>query len=148
MKRSASAKWRGNLKQGSGIINVESGNLSNLPYSFARRFGDEKGTNPEELIAAAHSSCFAMALSAELEEKNIEADLIDVSAIVTLEKLNGGWSIPHIELRVLVTAPGSDRQLISVAAQTAKVECPISKLLKATITMDLQFEDEQQVGLH
>lgn len=148
MKRSASAKWRGNLKQGSGMINVESGNFSNLPYSFSRRFGDEKGTNPEELIAAAHSSCFAMALSAELEKKNIEADLIDVSAIVSLEKSDDGWNIPHIELKVSVTAPGSDRQLITEAAQTAKVECPISKLLKATITMDLQIEEEQQIGLH
>lgn len=138
MKRSASSLWRGNLKQGTGFVNTESGSLSNLPYSFGKRFGDEKGTNPEELIGAAHSSCFAMALSAELEKSNIEAEQIDVKAIVTLDKAPDGWNIPSVNLEVTVRAPGSDKELIKKAAEVAKKNCPVSKLLRAEISMSLQ----------
>lgn len=143
MKRYASSQWRGNLRQGKGAINTESGSLSNLAYSFSRRFGDERGTNPEELIAAAHSSCFAMAVSAEFEQRKIQAELIDVKATVSLENVAGGWSIPAVHLDVSIEATGADRSQIEEAAKSAKANCPVSKLLKADITMNLNIPSQE-----
>lgn len=146
MKRSASAQWRGNLRQGKGILNSESGALSKLPYSFAKRFGDEKGTNPEELIGAAHSGCFAMAFSGELEKKNLNPETIDVKAIVSLEKKGEGWAINAIHLDVRADVPGGARDQIEEAAQSAKKNCPVSQLLNAEITMNLDISSQESAA--
>ncbi len=148
MKRSASAQWHGGIKDGQGIISTESGALSSIPYSFSKRFGEEKGTNPEELIGAAHSGCFAMALSAELSKSNIKPDTIDVKADVALEKQGEGWGIPAVHLIVNVMAAGADRNQVELAAKSAKQNCPISKLLKADITMDFNFSSEETQSAH
>lgn len=145
MKRSASAEWRGSLKRGQGYINSESGSLSTLSYSFTKRFGEERGTNPEELIAAAHSSCFAMAVSAELEKQNLSAESILVKANVSLEQVNGAWEIPAVHLDVKISAPGIDEEKVKTAAETAKANCPVSKLLKANITMGLSISNQEFV---
>lgn len=146
MKRSASAQWRGNLRQGKGILNTESGSLSKLPYSFAKRFGEEKGTNPEELIGAAHSGCFAMAFSGELEKKNLRPETIDVKAIVSVEKMGEGWSINSIHLDVRVEVPGGARDQIEEAAQSAKRNCPVSQLLNAEISMNLDISSQESAA--
>lgn len=148
MKRSASAHWHGGIKDGQGMISTESGALNNLPYSFSKRFGTEKGTNPEELIGAAHSGCFAMALSGELSKQNISPESIDVKADVSLEKQGEGWGIPAVHLTVSVTAPGADKNLVELAAKSAKENCPVSKLLKANITMDFNLSSEQTQSFH
>lgn len=148
MKRSASAEWRGDLRQGRGIINSESGSLLDLSYSFTKRFGDESGTNPEELIAAAHASCFAMAVSAELEKKNLKPSTIDVKANVSLEKAGEGWEIPAVHLQVWADVPGADTKLVEEAANIAKANCPVSKLLKAKITMDFNISSQESASMH
>lgn len=147
MKRSAEAYWVGGIKDGAGKISTESGALTQIPYSFSKRFGDEKGTNPEELIGAAHSGCFAMALSGELTKNNITAESIDVKAEVSLEKQGEGWNIPAVHLIVTVAAPGADKNAVELAAKSAKANCPVSKLLKAEITMDFNFVSEQLQSL-
>jgi lipoyl-dependent peroxiredoxin len=148
MERFASAQWRGNLKQGMGFIKSESGCLSNLPYSFLKRFGDEPGTNPEELIASAHSACFAMAMSAELEKLHLKAETIDVKAIVSLEKAGESWAIPRIKLDVSAMVPGASPEQVEKAAQTAKANCPISKLLKAEISMNFNLLSSESASMH
>jgi osmotically inducible protein OsmC len=140
MKRKASAVWQGGLKDGNGTISTESGVLSNTSYSFAKRFEDEKGTNPEELIAAAHASCFAMATSAQLGGAGITAQSISANAIVTLEKLEGGFAVTASHLEVTIKAPGADRAKIQTAAENAKAGCPISKLLNAKISLETRIE--------
>lgn len=147
MKRSASAQWRGTLKQGEGHISTDSGALRDLAYSFTKRFGDEIGTNPEELIAAAHSACYAMALTAELEQKKITLNFVDVKATVSLENVNGGWSIPAVHLDVTAGAIGVDEEAVKAAAQSAKANCPVSKVLKADITLDFHFSNEAAAEL-
>lgn len=147
MKRFASAQWRGNLRQGKGTIKTESGGIADLPYSFAKRFGEEKGTNPEELVGAAHASCFAMAVSAELEQRKLQAELIDVRATVSLENIAGGWSIPSVHLDVNIEAASASRSQVEEAANSAKLNCPISKLLKADITMNLSFSSQESATL-
>jgi lipoyl-dependent peroxiredoxin len=131
--------WQGGLKDGKGTISTESGVLSNVSYSFARRFGEEKGTNPEELIAAAHSSCFTMATSAQLDEVGIKAN-IATTATVALEKVGDGFSVTSSHLDVTIKAPGADRAKVQTAAEKAKAGCPISKLLNAKITMEARIE--------
>lgn len=148
MQRSANAEWRGDLKQGQGTINSESGSLLDLNYSFTKRFGDERGTNPEELIAAAHASCFAMALSAELGKKNIKPTSIDVKANVSLEKAGDSWEIPSILLQVWADVPGSSREEVEQCANVAKTNCPVSKLLKAKITMDFNLTSQESASMH
>lgn len=148
MKRSGSAQWTGTLSHGEGRISSESGSISNSSYSFGKRFGTERGTNPDELIAAAHSSCFAMAMAGELEKKNIHADTISVQAIVSVEKAGEGWEIPAVHLKVNAFVPGASAKDVEYAAQMAKIGCPISKLLKANITMDLNISSEEQAALH
>jgi lipoyl-dependent peroxiredoxin len=135
MIRKASAVWKGSLKEGKGTISTESGVLSNTPYSFATRFGDVRGTNPEELIGAAHAGCFTMALSAQLGEAGMTAESLETSADVTLEKLEAGWTVTKIHLNVKARIPGADQAKFDKAAANAKAGCPISRLLKAEITM-------------
>jgi len=140
MKRKASAVWEGGLKDGKGTVSAESGVLNSVPYSFEKRFGEEKGTNPEELIAAAHASCFAMATSAELGKAGITAKRIAATANVALEKVGDGFSVTTSHLEVTINAPGADRAKVQAAADGAKAGCPISKLLNAKITMEAKIE--------
>jgi osmotically inducible protein OsmC len=135
MVRKASAVWKGSLKEGKGTISTESGALSNTPYSFATRFEGVRGTNPEELIGAAHAGCFTMALSAQLGEAGITAESLETSAAVTLEKVEAGWTVTKIHLDVSARIPGADQAAFDKAAANAKAGCPISRLLKAEITM-------------
>jgi len=136
MKRSASAVWKGGLKDGTGTVSSESGALSNLPYNFRMRFENEKGTNPEELIAAAHSACFSMALSKILEDAGMKAESISTKATVTLEQSGGGFAVTSSALETRVKIPNADQAAFQKAAETAKSGCPISKLLNAAITLD------------
>ena len=140
MHRKASAIWQGGLKDGKGAISTESGVLSQTQYSFGTRFENGKGTNPEELIAAAHAGCFSMALSAELGKSGMTPTSIETSATVTLEKLDAGWTVSKVYLDVKAKIPGADASAFNAAAETAKENCPISKLLKATITMQAALE--------
>jgi osmotically inducible protein OsmC len=140
MKRTASATWRGGLKDGKGVISTASGVLKDTQYSFGTRFEQGAGTNPEELIAAAHSGCFAMALSAQLGEAGITPEVIQATATVTLEKNAGGWEVSASHLDVRAKIPGNDRPAFERAANNAKAGCPISKLLNAKITMDAKLE--------
>jgi len=139
MKRKASAVWNGTLKEGRGTVSSESGILSGTPYSFSTRFEDEQGTNPEELIGAAHASCFAMALSMILGEAGMTAEKIDAEATITLEQGSGGFAVTASHLDVRATIPGADAAAFQAAAEKAKAGCPISKLLKAEITMDARL---------
>lgn len=140
MKRSASAVWNGDLKSGHGTISTDSGVLSNAQYSFATRFENGKGTNPEELVAAAHAACFSMALSAQLAEAGLVAQSIRTNATVTLEKSGGGFAIPAVHLSLVARIPGASQQAFDAAADKAKTGCPISKLLNAAITLDKRLE--------
>ena len=139
MNRTASARWQGGLKDGKGNISTASGVLSNTPYSFSTRFEDGKGTNPEELIAAAHAGCFTMALSAQLERAGLKADNIETTATVTLEKKETGWEVTESHLDVTARIPGAAVEKFEAAANEAKSGCPISRLLNAKITMSAQL---------
>jgi len=140
MKRNGSAVWRGGLKDGKGTVSTDSGVLSNTQYSFSTRFEDGKGTNPEELIAAAHAGCFSMALSAQLGAAGITPEQIQTTATVSLDKTDGGFAITAIHLAVRAKIPGADKQAFETAANNAKAGCPVSKVLNATITMDAALE--------
>src|SRR5580658_10174314 len=131
MIRKASAVWNGSLKEGKGTISTESGLLSGAQYSFSTRFESGRGTNPEELIAAAHASCFTMALSAQLGNAGITPESLETTAAVTLEKLDSGFTVTKIHLDVTAKIPGVDKAAFDKAAEDAKNGCPISKLLKA-----------------
>jgi len=139
MKRKASAVWKGGLKDGKGRVTSGSGTLSDTPYSFSDRFEDGKGTNPEELIAAAHAGCYAMALSLILGNAGITAEQIDAAATVSLEQKDGGFAITAVHLDVQVTAPGADSKAVAEATEAAKTGCPVSKALNAEITMNSTF---------
>ncbi|MGH9643492.1 MAG: OsmC family protein [Terriglobales bacterium] len=136
MERKASAVWNGGLKDGKGSVSSASGVLSNTPYSFTTRFENTPGTNPEELIAAAHAACFSMALSAQLGGANLKPDSINTSATLTMEKLEAGWTITAVHLEVTAKVPGSSVEAFNKAAQDAKAGCPVSKVLNAKITMN------------
>ena len=136
MKRKASAVWNGGLKDGNGTISTDSGVLSNSQYSFSTRFEEGKGTNPEELIAAAHAGCFSMALSGQLEKDGLKAESINTTATVTLRKTDEGFTITEVLLKVTAKVPGADRVSFEKAANNAKAGCPVSRLLKANIHMD------------
>ena len=140
MKRKASAVWQGGLQDGKGTISTDSGVLKDTQYSFATRFESGAGTNPEELIAAAHAGCFSMALSAELGRAGIKPERIATTATVTLEKANGGFAIPAIHLDVAAKIPGGDKAAFEKAAADAKAGCPVSKVLNAKITMEAKLE--------
>lgn len=140
MKRTASAIWTGGLKDGKGSISTQSGVLANSPYGFSTRFENQPGTNPEELIAAAHAGCFSMALSAQLGEAGLTAESIKTSAAVTLEKSTDGFSITAVHLDLVAKIPGASQQAFEAAANKAKAGCPVSKVLNATITMNAKLE--------
>ncbi|HET7497297.1 MAG TPA: OsmC family protein [Candidatus Eisenbacteria bacterium] len=140
MIRKASAEWRGGLKDGKGTLSTDSGVLTNAQYSFSTRFEDGKGTNPEELVAAAHAGCFSMALSAQLGAAGITPESVRTAAAVTLEKVGDGFSVTASHLDVTARIPGGDRAAFQKAAEQAKAGCPISKLLNAKITMDAKLE--------
>ena len=141
MKRKASAVWQGGLKDGKGRISTDSGVLDNSQYSFSTRFEEGKGTNPEELIAAAHAGCFSMALSGQLGNAGLTADSINTTAAVTLDKTDAGFTITTVHLDVTTKVPGATQDAFQTAANNAKAGCPISRLLKAEITMTAKLEE-------
>ena len=141
MLRKASAVWNGGIKDGGGKISTDSGVLSDTQYSFSTRFEDGIGTNPEELIAAAHAGCFSMALSGQLGAAGMTADSINTTAAVRLEKVEGGFAITSVHLDVTARIPDADEAAFATAAANAKAGCPISKLLNAEITMDAKLEN-------
>jgi osmotically inducible protein OsmC len=140
MKRKGSAVWRGGLKDGKGTVSTDSGVLDDTQYSFSTRFEDGKGTNPEELIAAAHAGCFSMALSGQLGKAGLTAERIATTASVSLEKSDAGFSITAVHLDVRAKVPDADKSAFDKAAADAKAGCPVSRLLNATITMDAKLE--------
>jgi len=135
MVRKASAVWKGNLKEGKGLVSTESGVLSNAQYSFSTRFENGVGTNPEELIAAAHAGCFAMALSGQLGNAGLTAESLEVTAAVTLEKTDAGFTVTKSHLDLTARIPGASQTAFDTAANNAKAGCPISRLLKADISL-------------
>ncbi|MFZ0037658.1 MAG: OsmC family protein [Candidatus Acidiferrales bacterium] len=141
MQRKASAVWKGSLREGAGSISTDSGTLKNTPYSFTTRFENAPGTNPEELIAAAHAGCFTMALSAQLSTVQLTPEQISTTATLTLEKLDAGWTISKIHLDVSAKVPGASAEAFQSAAASAKANCPVSRLLKAEITMSAKLEN-------
>ena len=136
MKKSASAVWQGGLKDGKGTISTESGALKDNPYGFNTRFEGAPGTNPEELIGAAHAGCFSIALAKELGEAGMIAESIDTQAEVTLDKTDGGFVISAVHLSLRARIPGADRDAFEQAVETAKTGCPVSKVLNAKITLE------------
>ncbi len=146
MKRTASAQWRGDLKSGKGSLNSTSGAFENLQYSFNSRFEEGKGTNPEELLAAAHAGCFSMALSAQLGQANLKPEQIDTSCEITLERQPEGFAITRSHLRVNARIPGATKDAFDRAVQAAKTGCPVSKLYKAEITVESTLEGSGQAG--
>ena len=139
MQRTASAHWSGGLKDGKGTVSTQSGVLSQTQYSFSARFENGVGTNPEELIAAAHAGCFSMALSAQLGEAGMTAESIDTKATLTLEKTEAGFTITAVHLDVAAKIPGGDKVKFDQAAQNAKKGCPVSRVLNANITMEARL---------
>jgi lipoyl-dependent peroxiredoxin len=140
MKRAGSAIWKGGLRDGRGEISTNSGVLSGTPYSFSTRFENEAGTNPEELIAAAHAGCFSMALSGELSKAGLTPESIRTKASVSLDRTGEGFSITAVHLVVRANVPGADPQAFEKAANDAKAGCPVSRVLNARITMDARLE--------
>ena len=140
MKRSASAIWQGGLKDGKGSISTHSGILKDAQYGFHTRFEDGPGTNPEELIAAAHAGCYTMALSALIEKAGQTANRLHTLATVTLDKIDDGFSITAVHLELTASITGGDQQSFDSMAHTAKRNCPVSKLLNAKITLDCRLE--------
>ncbi|HEX9754112.1 MAG TPA: OsmC family protein [Gemmatimonadales bacterium] len=140
MKRNGSAVWKGGLKDGKGTISTESGVLSDAQYSFGTRFEQGAGTNPEELIGAAHAGCFSMALSAELGKARLTPESIRTTATVTMEKTDAGFTITAVHLDVSARVPGADRAAFEAAANTAKGGCPVSRVLNAQLTMEARLE--------
>lgn len=141
MKKTASAHWQGGIKDGKGTISTQSGALKDAPYGFNTRFEDKPGTNPEELIGAAHAGCFSMALSKELGEAGMTAESIDTQAQVTLDKLDGGFEISAVHLTLRAKIPGAERAAFEKAVETAKTGCPVSKVLNTVITLDAVLEN-------
>jgi osmotically inducible protein OsmC len=140
MQRKGSAVWKGDLKTGKGTVSTESGALTDTQYSFSTRFENGKGTNPEELIAAAHAGCFSMALSGQLGNAGITAERIATSAAVTLEKTESGFAITAVHLDVRAKLKSGDQKAFETAANNAKAGCPVSKVLNAKITMSATLE--------
>ena len=139
MERKASAVWKGSLKDGQGTVSSASGILSNTKYSIKTRFEDAPGTNPEELIAAAHAACFSMALSAQLGGANLTPESINTAATLSMEKLEAGWTITAVHLDVTAKVPGATAEAFNTAAANAKAGCPVSKVLNAKITLDAKL---------
>ncbi len=135
MKRTGSAHWSGGLKDGKGTVSTASGVLNNTQYSFATRFENGAGTNPEELLAAAHAGCFTMALSLQLEQAGMKAEALDTKATVTLDKVADGFGITQVDLELTAKIPGADKAKFETAAANAKAGCPVSKLFNTKITL-------------
>jgi osmotically inducible protein OsmC len=140
MKRKATAVWQGGLKDGRGTLSTESGVLANAQYSFSARFEGGKGTNPEELVGAAHAGCFSMALSGQLGNAGMVAEKIETKATVTMEKTDAGFTVTNVHLDVTARIPGAKREAFEAAADKAKSGCPISRLLNTKITMEARLE--------
>jgi osmotically inducible protein OsmC len=140
MQRKASAVWKGGLKDGKGSISAPGGVLNNTPYSFTTRFENAPGTNPEELIAAAHAGCFSMALSAQLGSANLTPESISTSVTLSLDKLDSGWTITASHIDVVGKVPGADAATFQKYAEAAEKGCPVSKVLNAKITMTAKLE--------
>ena len=140
IRRHGSARWSGGLKDGRGHVSTETGIVSDKPYGFSNRFEDEPGTNPEELIGAAHASCFSMALSMVLGQHDLTPDEIATEATVSLEEKGGGFAITKVHLDVTARVPGADQATFEEVANAAKENCPVSKVLNAEITMDAKLE--------
>jgi osmotically inducible protein OsmC len=140
MKRHANAHWQGGLKDGKGTVSTESGVLEKQQYSFGTRFENGKGTNPEELIGAAHAGCFSMALSMVLGESDMTADSIDTKATVSLDETDSGFEISAIHLDLVAKIPGADKAEFEKAANAAKENCPVSQVLNAKVTLDAKLE--------
>jgi len=146
MLRKASAIWNGSLKEGKGTISTDSKVLSNAQYSFSTRFENGIGTNPEELIAAAHAGCFSMALSGQLGNAGMTAESLEVTASVTLEKTEAGFTVTKSHLDLTARIPGADKAAFDKAAENAKAGCPISRLLKAEISLTSKLLNERATG--
>lgn len=140
MKRKGSAVWQGGIKDGKGELTTDSGVLTKTQYSFSSRFEEGIGTNPEELIAAAHAGCFSMALSGQLGREGLNPERITTTATVTLDKVEGGFAITAVHLDVSAKIPGADKQTFESAAATAKANCPVSRVLNADISMGATLE--------
>jgi len=141
MKRTASAVWNGPLKEGKGVISSQSGVLTDTPYSFGTRFAEERGTNPEELIAAAHAGCFSMALSAGLGKAGFEPVRIKTQALLDLENVEGSWKITTVRLETVARIPKITSSQFETIAQDAKANCPVSRVLRANISLVAKLED-------
>src|ERR1700724_3715710 len=139
MERKASAVWKGGLKDGKGSISAPGGGLKDTQYSLTSRFENGPGTNPEELIAAAHAACFSMALSAQLGGANLTPESINTAATLTMEKQDAGWTIAAVHLDVVAKVPGASADAFNTAAKNAETGCPVSKVLNAKITMDAKL---------
>ncbi len=139
MQRKASAQWKGGLKDGKGVVSTASGALRNVPYTFSMRFEDAPGTNPEELVAAAHAGCFSMALSAELGKAGYRPESIETKATLNFDKTDAGFTATSIHLETVAKVPGADSAKFQAAAEAAKKGCPISRLLRADITMSAKL---------
>lgn len=140
MERKGSAVWTGGLKDGKGVVSTESGALKEIPYSFSTRFENTPGTNPEELIGAAHAACFSMAFSAQLQNEGLTPESVRTTATVTLEKTESGFQVDKVHLETVAKVPGASDADFQEAAEGAKTHCPISKLLNAEITVDARME--------
>ena len=140
MKRNASATWSGDLKQGKGTLSTDSGVLKDAPYGFGSRFESQSGTNPEELIAAAHAGCFTMALSAALGQAGFRPQALTTRAGVSFEQVDGAWTVTESKLELVARVPGIAREKFAEIANDAKIKCPISRLLNTRITLDARLE--------
>ena len=141
MQRTAEAKWQGDLKTGTGEISMASGTLSHTPYSFHSRFEQGKGTNPEELLAAAHAGCFTMALSNQLAQAGLKAESLETTCTITLDKTYGGFGITESDLELKAKVPGASKEAFDKATQEAKAGCPVSKLYKTNITLNATLQN-------
>ncbi|MGZ3768121.1 MAG: OsmC family protein [Bdellovibrio sp.] len=146
MQRKGSAVWHGNLNNGRGEFSTESGALKSVPFTCANRFENVPGTNPEELIGAAHAGCFLMALSGSLEKKGYIADTLEATALVTIEKQDHGFTITSSKLRLRAQVPDIDAKTFQAFAEDAKTNCPVSRLLKTNITLDVDFHSSLRAG--
>ena len=140
MKRTAQAQWQGDLKSGAGTISTASGTLATTPYSFHSRFEQGKGTNPEELLAAAHAGCFTMALSSQLTQAGLKAERLETTCTITLEQKDGSFAITESHLELNGKVPGGTKEALDKATQAAKTGCPVSKLYNTKITLDAHLE--------
>jgi osmotically inducible protein OsmC len=139
MKRVATAQWQGDLKSGKGVLSAASGTLSNTPYSFHSRFEQGAGTNPEELLAAAHAGCFTMALSAQLAGAGLKAEVLETTCTITLDQKDGGFAITESHLVLKADVPGATKEAFDKAVHAAETGCPVSKLFNTKITVESQL---------